>query len=162
MHSDVELSKVRGMYHQRDMEESHKNPEVVTTVDPREWPKTLETMEYYIRVFWGVDVKPLRYGLRDDFISPVAADDPTYRDNGSEYFTHDEEMIAQGSILSGPAVLETNPEDIGTFTNSLITYRALIWDNMVKIFQGLDAWTYIKPATKHRDGILVFRLIYNH
>ena len=100
--------------------------------------------------------------MRDDFISPVAADDPTYRDNGSEYFTHDEEMIAQGSILSGPAVLETNPEDIGTFTNSLITYRALIWDNMVKIFQGLDAWTYLKPATKHCDGILVFRLIYNH
>ena len=35
-------------------------------------------------------------------IPPVAASDPTYRDNGSEYFTHDEVMIDRGSIISGP------------------------------------------------------------
>ena len=27
------------------MEESHKDPEVGPTVDPRDWPKTLETVE---------------------------------------------------------------------------------------------------------------------
>ena len=56
--------------------------------------------------------------LRYDLISPVSASDPTYRANGSEYFTHDEEMIAQGLILSGPAVLGTDPEEIGPFTDS--------------------------------------------
>ena len=33
---------------------------------------------------------------------------------------------------------------------------------MVEIFQRLDTWTYLKLANNHRDGILVFRLIYNH
>ena len=60
-HADVEISKVRVMYHQRDMEESHKDPEVVPTVDPRDWPKTLETVEEYIRGFHGVDGQPLIY-----------------------------------------------------------------------------------------------------
>ena len=94
-HIDVDLSKVHSMYHQWDMEEYHKEPKVVPTVDLRDWRKTLETVEKYIRGFCGVYWQPLSYGLRDTFISPVAAIDPTYRANGSEYFTHDEDMIAQ-------------------------------------------------------------------
>ena len=119
-------------------------------------------MEEYIRVFRGVDGQPLRYGLRDDLIAPVDASDPTYQSNGSEYFTHDEEMITRGLILSGPAVLGTDPEEIGTFADSFITNRALIWYKMVAILQGSDVWTYLKPANKHRDGRLGFRIVYNH
>ena len=78
MHADLDLSKVCTMYYQQDMEEAHRNPEVVPTVNPREWPKTLETVEEYIRGFRGVDGLPLSYGLRDDLISPVAASDPMY------------------------------------------------------------------------------------
>ena len=88
--------------------------------------------------------------------------DPFSATNGSKYFTIDEEMIARGSIFSGPAVLGTDPEEIVPFTNSFITDRALIWDKMVAIFQVSDKWTYLKPAKKHRDGRLVFRLIYNN
>ena len=54
-HADIEIYKVRAMYHQRDMEEVHKDPEVLPTVNPREWPKTLETVEEYIRGFLVVD-----------------------------------------------------------------------------------------------------------
>ena len=50
-------------------------------------------------------------------------------------------MIARGLVISGHAVLGTDPEEIGPFTNSFITDRAFIWDKMVAIFQGLDAWT---------------------
>ena len=48
-HADLELSKVHAMYHQQDMGEAHKDPEVLTTVNPRDWPNTLETVEEYIR-----------------------------------------------------------------------------------------------------------------
>ena len=58
-HADVDLSKVRDMHHQWDMEEFHKDPIVVPTVDPREWPKTLETVEKYIIGFHGVYGQPL-------------------------------------------------------------------------------------------------------
>ena len=54
-HTNVELSKVPEMYHQRDMEESHKDPELVPTFNPRNCPKTLETVEEYNIVFCGVD-----------------------------------------------------------------------------------------------------------
>ena len=65
-------------------------------------------------------------------ITPVAASDPMYRNNGSEYFTHDEEMIAHGSIIIGPAVLGSDPEDVGPFTDLFIFF----WENIVTIFQG--------------------------
>ena len=44
-HEDVDLSKVHTMYHQREMEEAHRDPKVVPTVDPMDWPKTLERVE---------------------------------------------------------------------------------------------------------------------
>ena len=71
-------------------------------------------------------------------------------------------MIARGSILSGTAVIGTDPEDIGPSTDSFITNRALVWDKMVAILQGLDSWTYLKPAKKDRNVRLGFRLKYNH
>ena len=45
IHKDVEFSKVCTIYHQRDIEKSHKDPEVIPTVNQRDWPKTLETVE---------------------------------------------------------------------------------------------------------------------
>ena len=83
-HADVELSKVGAMYHQRDMEESHKDPELVPTVDRRDWPKTLEMVEEYIIGFRVLDEQPLLYGLRHDLIALVVASDPMYRAHGSE------------------------------------------------------------------------------
>ena len=71
-------------------------------------------------------------------------------------------MIYQGSILSGPVALGTDPEEISPFTESFIINRVLIWENMVAIFQGSDAWTYLNQAKKHCDVRLGFRLIYNH
>ena len=132
--ADVEISKIRDIYHQRDMGEYHKNPKVVPTVDLRDCPKTLETVDDYIRGFKVVDAQPLRYGLREDCIAPVVAHDPTYPANGSKYFTNDEYMIVRGSIISGHAVLGTDPEEIGPFTKSFITDKVLIWDKMVAIF----------------------------
>ena len=56
----------------------------------------------------------------------------------------------------------SDPEVIGLFTNSLITYRALIWDNMVDIFQGTYTWSYLKLFKKHRDGRMGYKLIYDN
>ena len=71
-------------------------------------------------------------------IPPVAASDPMHRATFSDYLSRDEEMIARGSILSGPAALGSDPETVGPFADSFIIDRALIWDNMVAIFYGSD------------------------
>ena len=84
MHIDVDLSKVRTIYHQRDLEEGHKDSEMLPTVNPRDWAKTLEKVEEYIRGFCRVDWQRLRFGLKGDLINPVASNDPTYCDNESE------------------------------------------------------------------------------
>ena len=95
-------------------------------------------------------------------IPPDTTSGPTQRANGSEYFTHDEEIIARGLILSGPVELGIDPEAVVPFTNLFITDRALISDKMVAIFQVSNAWTYLKPAKKHHDGRMGYNLIYNH
>ena len=104
----------------------------------------LETVEEYIRGFRGVYGQHLSYWLRDDLISPVAKSDPTYRANISNYFAHYEWMIAQGSVLSGPAVLGTYTEEIVPFTESSITYRALIWEIWLKY--SID-WTHGRTSS---------------
>ena len=90
----IELSKFIVMYYQQDMDESHKDPEVVPTFDTKDWPKTLEMMNWKIIIFRGVYGQPLSYGLRDDLEPPASTSDTLHRANGSKYFTHDEEMIA--------------------------------------------------------------------
>ena len=70
-------------------------------------------------------------------------------------------MISFGSNLSGPAVSGIDVEAVGPFTNSFVTDRALIWDNMVAIFQGSDVWAYLKPSKNHCDEIMGYTLIYN-
>ena len=158
-HADVELDKVNGMYHHGDTEEDHNYTEVVPTVDRKDWTNTLETVEGYIRGFRGEDGQPLSYGLRDFLIAPVTASDPTYRANGSKYFTHDKKIITLGLIRSEPAAFGSDPEVFGPFTDSFITDRALIWENMIAIFQVLYAWTYLKSSKKHRDGMMGYKLI---
>ena len=88
----------------------------------------------------------------------TATSDPTHRANGSEYFTHDEDMINFGSIISGPEMFGSDPEDVGPFTDSFSTDRDLIWVKMVEIFQVSDDWTYLNPDKKHHDG----RMGYNN
>ena len=56
----------------------------------------------------------------------------------------------------------SDPESVRPFTNWLITDRVLIWDKMVSIFQGSDAWTFLNPDKKHCDGRMGYKLIYNH
>ena len=93
--ANVDLTKVRAMYHQRYMKEAHKDPEVVPTVNPKNPPNTFETVDDYIIGFRGVYGNPPSYGFRDYLIDPVNASDPTYHANDSDYFTNDEEIITQ-------------------------------------------------------------------
>ena len=95
-------------------------------------------------------------------IPPTAASDTMHRANGSKYITYYEEIIACGSILSGTEELGSDPEAVRPLNNLIITYRALIWENMVKIFQGSDAWTYLNPAKTNFDVRMGYKFIYNH
>ena len=59
-------------------------------------------------------------------------------------------------------MLGRDPESVGPFTESFITDRALIWDKMVAIFQGLDVWMYLKLSKKHNNGSMSYKIIYNN
>ena len=64
-------------------------------------------------------------------------------------------------ILSGTAELGSNPEAVGPFIDSFIADRVMIWEKIVAILQLSDAWTYLKPSKKHRDGRMGYKIIYN-
>ena len=102
------------------MEEGNKEIEVVPNINSKDWPKSLEMMEYYVRGFQGVYGQPLSYGLRYDLEPLAASSDPTHRANISEYFTYDQEMIVRGLILSGPTVSGSDPKSVVPFTDLFI------------------------------------------
>ena len=55
----------------------------------------------------------------------------------------------------------SDPEAILPVTNFFITDRALIWYNIVAIFQGTYEWMYLNTAKRHRDVRMGYKLVYN-
>ena len=124
---------------------------MIPTVNPKDWPNILEMVEKFIIEFRGIYGQPFSYGLSDDLEPPAATSDPMHRANGSKYFTNDEDIITCGLIISVTLVLGSDPEAVGPFSDSFIIDRSLIWEKLVTIFQGSDAWTHLKPPKKHCD-----------
>ena len=58
-HADVDLSKVRDMHHQWDMEEFHKDPIVVPTVDSKGMAQDLgNSGKVYNNILWSIWTTP--------------------------------------------------------------------------------------------------------
>ena len=59
--AQVTIAQVKIMKPQMLLEATAKDPVVVPTIDMKNWPRTMESMENYIRGFLGVDKTPLTY-----------------------------------------------------------------------------------------------------
>ena len=81
----MELTQVCKLYHQHDMDESHKEPNVVPTAKPKDWPNNLEMVVEYISGFSGADGHPINYCLRYDLVLMAELTNPTVGANDSTY-----------------------------------------------------------------------------
>ena len=130
------------MYHQREMENNHKDTTVIPTVDFKDWPQILEETVEYICSFRGVDGNPINDVIRHVLFSELASQEPMCETVGSKYLIIDEEMIDCGQIIEGTEVADTYHEKLGPFTNDYMSDRKRVWDKLCAIFQKSEAGTY--------------------
>ena len=88
--ADITLNSVRALRTQREAEKEHEDPEapLLTFTD---WPKTIETIEEYLRGCLGVTKIPLSYVIREDTTpTPTPA---------TGFATTEEELIQRAPII---------------------------------------------------------------
>jgi hypothetical protein len=73
---DITLTNVRKLIKQRDTEKNHTDPDTTPAIDSKDWPKTMEAVEEYLRQFRGVNDVPLSYVVRTSLAPKPAATDP--------------------------------------------------------------------------------------
>ena len=164
--ASVTLAQVRTMKPQILQESTAKDPTVVPTIDMKNWPRTMESVESYIRGHLGVDKTPLSYAIRVDLFPPLAADDPIFGAADSVYHSVDDEIIARHRIVDRSAaatgVSAEEYEKNGPFGGTFCTDNTRLYDLLVGIFADTDAHVVLKPFKKQRNGRGAWRALYQH
>jgi len=135
-------------------ESTAKDPTVVPTIDFKNWPRSMESLENYIRGHMGVDKTPLSYTIRTELFPPRATDDPTFGVAGSVYSSIDEEIIGRHRIVDqsvATLALEEH-EKVGPFDEQFRTDNTRLWELLSNILADTDANVVLKP---YKNGFSV-------
>jgi hypothetical protein len=118
-------------------------------ISAKDWAKTMESLEEYLRGHLGVTKIPLSYVIRE--MEAVPADpDPT-----DQYDSLQDEMIARTAIVDTTAAAVTH-------TPTYLTDRQRVWDLIAKLTRDQECWSYVKPAQRARDGRKAYKGLYDH
>ena len=162
----VTLPQVKTMRPQIQQEDTAKDPAVVPTIDAKNWPRTMESVENYIRGHLGVDKTPLKYVIRVDLFPPPAANDPIFGAADSEYLSIDEEIIARHRIvdrsIAAAGMTAEDHEKSGPFAGTFRTDNTRVYDLLVGIFAETDSHVVLKPFKKQRNGRGAWRALFQH
>ncbi|KAI2513196.1 hypothetical protein MHU86_1234 [Fragilaria crotonensis] len=148
---DITLESIRSVRELREFESTYKTPtDNVPAINAKDWPKTMESIEEYLRSYLGERKIPLAYVVRKHVAIPEGADPPT------NYPTIQDEMIARAphymTLANGTQV----PDPI------YLVNREKVWDIISRITRDHSSWTYVKPAQRTRDGRMAFNGLYQH
>ena len=125
--ADITLENVRALKDLRDYEEQQEDgtpPEL----NARNWPKTIEMIEEWLRGCLGITKIPLAYVIREDEELP--------NDPNEEYDSLADEMIARAPIKH---------ED-ESYVPTYLTDRQRVWELLNSLTREHDCFTYIRPA----------------
>jgi len=160
----ITLPLVKSMKPQMLQESTAKDPTVVPTIDFKNWPRSMESLENYIRGHMGVDKTPLSYTIRTELFPPRATDDPTFGAAGSVYSSIDEEIIGRHRIVDqsvATLALEEH-EKVGPFDEQFRTDNTRLWELLSNILADTDANVVLKPYKKLRNGRGAWRALHQH
>ena len=73
---DITLTNVRKLIKQCDTEKNHTDHNTSPVINSKDWPKTMEAVEEYLRQFRGVNDVPLSYVVRTSLVPKPAATYP--------------------------------------------------------------------------------------
>jgi hypothetical protein len=164
--ASINLAAVKRLKAQEQLEKNHKDPTIVPTIDFKNWPKTMELLDQWVKGHRGVDGSSLGYVFRRDenLFPPAAADDPPTGDADSVYESHDEEVIARHRIINQASATRTlkQHEKSGPFTEEYLSDRKRVWDLLSSVLSETDANTVIKPYKDKTDGRGAYLAVWDH
>ena len=158
----ITLTLVKSMKPQMLQESTAKDPAVVPTINFKNWPRTMESLENYIRGPMGVDKTPFSYAIRTELFPTRAADDSIFGAVVSVYNSIDEEIIARHRIVDQSAATVTveEHEKVGPFDKQFRTDNTRLWELLSNILADTDANVFLKPYKKLRNGRGAWRALH--
>ena len=131
----------------KEAEDEHKDPTDKPTLNDKNWSKTLEEIEEYLRNHLGHTKIPLAYVVRKEQDVPLHATDPQ-----ENYPVVQDEMIRRAPHLDAT----------GNKTESFNIDNRRVWTLISELTRDHKCWTYVKPHQRARDGREAFLALRKH
>lgn len=143
--ADVTLANVRTLREHHDWEKNHKDVEA-PEINAKDWPRTIDAIEEWLRGCLGVTKIPLAYVIRENVNVPAV--DPV-----GGYPSLQDELIDRAPIQVAGG---------NNFTPTYLADRARVWELISELTRDQDCWSYVRPAQKTRDGRLAYLGLRGH
>ena len=147
---DVTRAAIDPFAWQQKTEDSYEPPSDPPKIDEKNWVKTLEAMEEWLRLIPGEHHLPMAYVIHKDIVLPEG-DDPV-----EAFPSITDEMVRHAPIGT------LNPDGSVTFHPMFRVNNCLCFDKLATWAREYPCWTYIKPFAKARDGRKAWMALYNH
>ena len=147
--ASITLETIRALRELRDFELTYKAPDDPPSINAKDWPKTMESIQEYLRSYLGERKISLAYVVRPD--ENVPADNPV-----GGYSTVQDAMIARARHHTTAADGTITPDPV------YVANREKVYEIIAKMTRDHSCWTYVKPAQKTRDGRMAFMGLYQH
>jgi hypothetical protein len=135
----------------REHEKNHEDA-APSTINDRDWPRTLESFQNWLRGCNGQTDIPLAYVIRPTLEVPAEGDDPA-----TNYSLKLDELIAHAPIIANVAANGTI-----TYTSVYLQDRETVWTMIEKVTRDHACRTYIRAAASTRDGRMAYELLDQH
>ena len=149
--ANVTLESVRSLAALREANIAYrkdKDTTKVPSIDAKDWPKTIEAIETYLRSRLGQKEIPLAYVVRRDIAVPEADPPTNYRSRHAEMIRR----APHGSYVNG----------VWVFDDTYIENSKIVFNIIAEITRDHACWTYVKPAQADLDGREAFKGLYDH
>lgn len=134
----VTLDSIQTMRRFKLWEEQHRDVDP-PEINVRDWPRTIEAIQEYLRGCLGDSKLPLAYVIRKH--EEVPETDPE-----GGYATYVDELVARAPIKNAD----------GTCTATYLTDRVKVWELISTLTRGLACFTHVRPAQRTHDGRMAF------
>ena len=134
--TDITLDNVRLFCEIEESEKEYTDTLVSPAIDAKNWPKTMESLEEYLRGNIGVKWVPLSYVVRSEEALAPSLDEPE-----TSFLSAEDETVAHAPILEG------GPR---TLTFNIDTMK--VWGVIYAIMRDIYSWNYFKSSQRTRYG----------
>jgi hypothetical protein len=149
--AEITVEAVQALGNRRKWEKEHDDAKPPELKFGKNWTRTIDIIENYLRECLGTTKIPLSYIIRDDQIPPAAA-----TDLADSYSDITDEMAARAPHYVDPAATPL------VFTQHYRADNVTVYNKIVELTRDHECWTYVKDAQRTRDGRKAFFNLKTH